>query len=332
MNGVKASIIGFGNVGRSLLRELLKLDSVEVVSASSSRGSVIIEDKGDLDRLKDLASTGARLDSHPSFIEGLGPLEAVSRAGAELAFIAIPPSYETGEPNRSIYTSLVELGVSIITADKTVLAKWYSEFMERARGRVYVGFRATVAAGIPAIDSARGLRGRGVEVVEAVLNSTTNYIITLVEGGLSYSEAVEKAIREELAEPDPRVDTHGLDPAAKLAILLSVMGYSVSLDDVERVPLEEALSSVEAVERLRRGEVLRYIAWGRPGEGVYRVEPRWLPKNHPLAGVSGIYNGILYRLENERIYLEGPVGPAWRTARVMVTDLLEYMGEWRRGV
>ncbi|MCE4601697.1 MAG: hypothetical protein F7B18_00775 [Desulfurococcales archaeon] len=319
---VKVALIGFGNVGRHVALELGKLGAT-IVSVSSSRGSLVGVDP---ETVIGLARRGGKLHEHPRLVEGVDPVEAAVKAGAEVAMITIPPSYQTGEPNRSIYYRLIDEGVSIITADKTVLAKWYRDTMKRARSMgVYIGYRATVAAGIPAIDMARGLRGREVEEIEAVLNSTTNYLITLVKNGMDYQSAVEKAIEDQLAEPDPRVDTHGLDPAAKLAILASTLGYEASLEQVEREPLDKVLEDPEQVERLRSGEPLRYIAYAELGKGIYKVEPRWLPPSNPLAGVTGIYNGVLVRLEGEQVLLSGPVGPAWRTARVMVTDLLDYM-------
>ena len=325
---IRVALVGFGNVGRSLALVLDEMQSrypIKVVAASSSRGSVVLEGDG-YRALIELARSGWRLDMHPGFKAGLGPVDAAVESRASVAMVTIPPSYDTGEPNRSIYKGLIGSGVSIITADKTVLARWFKEFTELARSSgLYLGYRATVAAGIPAIDVARGLRGRSVKRIVAVLNSTTNYLITLVRSGLSYNEAVEKAVREQLAEPDPRIDTHGLDPAAKIAILSSTLGYEASIDMVERIPLDEVLESVEGVERLRRGEVLRYLAIAEPGEGVYAVKPAWLPREDPLAGVEGIYNGIVFEVEGERITLTGPVGPAWRTARVMATDLIEYM-------
>ncbi len=319
---VKVALIGFGNVGRHVALELSKLGAT-IVSASSSRGSLVGVDPGSI---VELARRGGRLHEHPSLEEGLDPVEAAVKAGAEVAMITIPPSYETGEPNRSIYYRLIDEGISIVTADKTVLAKWFRETMSRARSMgAYIGYRATVAAGIPAIDLAKGLRGREVDEIEAVLNSTTNYLITLVKEGMDYQSAVRKAIEDQLAEPDPRVDTHGLDPAAKLAILASTLGYETRLEQVEREPLDEVLEDPEQVDRLRSGEPLRYIAYAEPKRKVYKVEPRWLPETSPLAGVTGIYNGILARLEGEQVLLTGPVGPAWRTAKVMITDLLDYL-------
>lgn len=329
---IKTIIIGFGNVGRALLLELLRLRELSVVGLASSRGAVIIRGQRDLEEAVELAKNKYKLDKHHSFIKGMDSLELVSKTNAELAFIAIPPSYASGEPNRSIYYGLLDNRVSIITADKTVLAREYTSIKNYAEEKnLFLGYRATVAAGTPVLDVARGLRGRSVERIRAVLNATTNYILSLIEQGSSFNEAVEKSIREELAEPDPRIDTHGWDPAAKLVITASELGYNASLEEVNRTPLE-SVSEDEVRRAPREGYRVKYIAEALLGEKKYVVKPLKIPLTSRLAGVSGHINAVEFWLENEKIVVEGPAGPAWRTAKVMVTDALEYIERTRRRI
>jgi homoserine dehydrogenase len=329
MSQVPAIVVGFGNVGRALVHELTSRPGlgIRIVAASSSRGSVLIRSRSDLEVLVGLAERGEKLEKHTSFTDGLDAVEAAKESGAALAFIALPPSYESGEPNETIYKSLADIGISIVTADKTVLARDFHGFMEYARSRgVGIGYRATVAAGTPAIDATRGLRGRSVEKIVAVLNATTNYILTLVERGYSYQEAIQKAIEAKLAEPDPRTDTHGWDPAAKLAILVSTLGAKVTVFDVRRTPLDKIPESRVSSAR-SRGFAVKYLAVADMISGDFRVEPSEVPVSSPLASVSGEYNAIEFHLERETITLMGPAGPAWRTARVMITDALELLEE-----
>ena len=134
---MRAAVIGFGNVGRAVVRESSRGygPPIRFVAAASSRGAVVIRSRGDEEALLKLGEVGERLDSHPTFVEGLGAIDAVSESGAELAFIAIPPSYERGEPNESIVKALLEQGISVVTADKTVLARG---IMEAHGGQVWV--------------------------------------------------------------------------------------------------------------------------------------------------------------------------------------------------
>ena len=235
MNRVNAALIGFGNVNRRVLLELVRLqDKVRVSCVFSSRGGVEIRSESDLKDLVRLAESGQKLDAHPGFKRGFTVFDYVSGGGGlDLAFIAIPPSYETGEPNLSVYRQLLKSRVNIITADKTALALDYVGIVGDARKHgVFIGYRATVAAGVPAVDLMRGLVGRDVVKIEAVLNATTNYVLSLVERGYSFSNAIASAVREQLAEPDPRIDIEGWDPAATIAILVSELGYHSTLHNV----------------------------------------------------------------------------------------------------
>jgi homoserine dehydrogenase len=319
-----AVIIGFGNVGKELVRRLPRIDELRIRGVLSSRGGVLVRSSSDLTGILDLAQTSERLDKHPSFMRGLTLDDILDKVKSGIAYIAIPPSYETFEPNTEIFLKLLKSGFHVITADKTVLARDFYGVLDLAKSNgVRVGYRATVAAGIPATDVALGLRGRDVRALTAVLNATTNYIITLVEKGLSYDEAVNQAIKERLAEPNPEVDTHGWDPAAKLAILSSIIeGKSVSIHNVRRVPLEN-VTPQEIREALRAGKRVRYVAKADFTSHEYRVTPASYPSNSPLGRVGGNYNLLEFDVEGEGIVVYGPVGPAWRTAEVMLTDTLD---------
>ncbi len=321
-------VVGFGNVGKELVKLLLREGEkygIELVGVSASRGSVLIGGPADKVNLLKLIENNQNLSNHPSFKEGVSSVEAALVTGADVALIVLPPSYETGEPNTTIYKALVEAGISIITADKTVLARDYAGFMNFAKSRgVYVGYRATVAAGTPAIDVARGLRGREVSSIRAVLNASSNYILGLVEEGLSFHEAITKAKEAKLLEPDHRIDTHGYDAAAKITILANTLGYKLSMNEVERVPIE-SYSEKEIRESLTKGMRVKQVALADFENKVFKVYPEKVGARDPLYRAEKEGNIIVFKVEGENIVLEGPAGPAWRTARTMVTDLLEYI-------
>nr|MEB3860211.1 hypothetical protein [Desulfurococcales archaeon] len=329
MDGVelaRVAVIGFGNVGKALVRELAGSRVLSLASVSSSRGSVIVRGRRSLEELLSLSSTQARLEAHGDF-EQVDPVEAAISSGASLALIAIPPSYETGEPNQGLYRRLAGEGIDLVTADKTVLALGFRAFMSYASSRgIRVGYSATVAAGTPVLEVARKLRYRGVKAIRGILNSTTNLLISMVEEGASWDEALEKARREGLVEPDPRIDTHGWDPAAKLAIILSVLGEEASLRDVKREPLVGGVGEYEAREAARRGRRLAYVAEADLARGDYRVHPVLLDMSDPLSRARGARNCVVFEVEGDRVVVEGPAGPAWRTARVMVSDAIEIAG------
>lgn len=329
---VRTILIGFGNVGRELARVLAsrgeEIEKIYGVTLSieaivTSRGYAILGSDWRR-RAMDLVSRYEK--GERGFLSHDKDLwEVIDDLSPDLAFIAIPPSYISGEPNLSIYRGLISRGVSIITADKTGLALEYRELIDSAMRRgIYIGYRATVMAGTPAIDVIRGLRGRVITAIRGIFNATTNYILSLVEKGLSYGEAIARAVEEKLAEPDPRIDTEGLDPAAKLAILANEAGMIARLNDIKRIPLT-SVSEEHVRSALGSGARVKYIAEARFSEGILEVAPRTLEQGDPLSQISGSYNGLSIDVENERIIITGPAGPAWRTASVMLTDLIWYI-------
>jgi homoserine dehydrogenase len=324
-------LLGFGKVGREVVKILLEppgVEDLQLVGVSSSRGSVLVEGPADKAELLRLAKNGEKLDKHKSFVEGLTPPDIVTAVSPDIALIAIPPSYESGEPNRSIYYSLINEGINIVTADKTVLALEYREVMRRAaKAEVFIGYRATVAAGTPVLDIARALRYRGVERVRGVLNATTNVVLGLVEKGMPLERAIEESIRLGFAEPDPSIDLYGWDAAAKISIIASELGIEASLKNVTRTPVtSEVLAEVG-----RRGK-LKQIAEVDLRSGALRVYPSLIEKGDPLERAEGERNVVVFELEGDVIVIEGPAGPAWRTARVMIGDALEISARMREAL
>ena len=90
------------------------------------------------------------------------------------------------------------------------------------------------AAALPTLDvGVRSLAGAEVLGIEGILNGTTNYILTKMEEGVTYSQALAEAQARGIAEPEPTMDVDGWDTAAKLVIISnSVMGTGFRLDDV----------------------------------------------------------------------------------------------------
>lgn len=326
---LKTGVLGFGNVGRELVVELLKIKNIELRIIASSNGYVELINEHDYFELIDLVRNNLKLSNHSKFEKTSDSYKVLIENNIDIAFIAIPPSYETGEPNRRIYYELISNNISIITADKTVLALEYIDFMNRVfEKNLFIGYRATVSAGTPVTDVVKALRNRGIERIRGVLNSTCNYILSLIEKGLSYKEAVNNAIMNKYAEPDPRIDTHGWDSGAKLSILASINGYKVSVHDVVKIPLDN-VSEYEYRNALRNKYRYKYLAEADFINKKYIVQPVLIPINEYIANIPDTHNIVEIYLENDKVVVEGPAGPAWRTARVMVTDLFDYYEYWK---
>ncbi len=247
----------------------------------------------------------------------------MNESDIDIAFVTIPPSYYNGEPNLTIYNKLLDKKVNIITADKTGLSLNFDNLMNKAnKNRLFFGYRATVMAGTPATDIAKGLKGRNLKEIKAVLNATTNYILSLIEKGFNFEKAIEEVKRLGLVEPDPKIDIEGFDAAAKIVILLNTLGIKSSINDVKR---ESLLNIKEENIRnaLKENKRIKYIASYNGNEIKVGLEK--IDIESPLAKVSNNYNCINFVIdENNIITLTGPAGPALNTARAMITDLIEF--------
>lgn len=317
---MRLGLIGFGNVGKDFARLLVELKSIHcVVAIITSRGGVMGNGMGncmDGNEIMSYVNKGIYGETARMSIDDL------ISANIDVAVVSIPPSYSSGEPNLGIYRKLLSNGISIITADKTGLALDFSGLLKLAAdNEAQILYRATVMAGTPAIDLVRGLRGRSVRGIRAVLNATTNFVLTKIEDGLSSEDSIDLAVREKLAEPDPRIDLDGWDAGAKLVILANELGFKSTLRDVELSRFN--VNEDDVREAVKEGKRYKQVALADFLEGRLMVSIMPINLDSILASVNGNYNAIEISIGSDTISLRGPAGPSRTTAEVMMTDLME---------
>ena len=123
---------------------------------------------------------------------------------------------------RAIAFAALDAGKHLVTANKQLVAEFGVELVERSRAHnVGLGIEACVAGGTPVLHAVReGLAGENFSAVYGILNGTTNYILTEMEGrGCSFAEVLAEAQEKGYAEPDPTFDVEGYDASYKIAIL-----------------------------------------------------------------------------------------------------------------
>jgi homoserine dehydrogenase len=204
---------------------------------------------------------------------------------------------------------------------------------------------ATVGAGMPIISTLDGLLAGGDEILEiqASPSGTLGFVMSAVEAGRRFSEAVKEAVALAYAEPDPRDDLSGLDVARKAIILARKMGRVVEPEEIpyeslvpeglEDVSLEEFMERLpehdEAfAERLLAVEehhMLRYLA-RIPREGPVTVglvdEPVESPFG-PISGPENVFDFRTRRYSDVTLTIRGPGAGPERTASGVVFDLLD---------
>lgn len=211
------------------------------------------------------------------------------------------------EPARTLLTTALKAGKSVVTANKALLAEDGATLHEAAAaGGADLYYEASVAGAIPLLRPLReSLQGDRVLRVLGIVNGTTNFILSSMDSsGSSFADALEEATALGYAEADPTADIEGFDAAAKAAILASLAFHTrVTAADVHR----EGITDVTAADVTGARDMgctvkLLCIAERRTdpdgGESIgVRVHPAMIPRSHPLASVGDAYNAVFVEAE-----------------------------------
>jgi homoserine dehydrogenase len=235
------------------------------------------------------------------------------------------------EPTAEYVLRLLRAGKSVVSANKQLIARRGGELFKTAsEAGVQLRFEASVCAAIPVIKMLReSLVVTNVHRVLGIVNGTTNFILTQMESGAAYDEALADAKRLGYAEADPTDDLSGADAAAKMAILATVaFGSRVTLDEVRFEGIEgvrpehmQAARELEATVRLVGTAALV------DGAVDVRVQPALVDRGHPLAAVRGAFNAVMLQGDAIReIKVEGPGAGGVETASAVVADMVSIIG------
>ena len=240
------------------------------------------------------------------------------------------------EPARSLILKAIANKKHVVTANKAVIARYGHEIYSAANAaRVYVLLEAAVGGGIPIIKPLKqSLGANRIQSIMGIVNGTTNYILTqMTTEGADFEEVLAEAQKLGYAEADPSADVDGYDAADKIAILASLgFGGRVKREDVYCEGIRQ-VSAVDITYADKLGFVIKLlaIAEGLQGEASenlqLRVHPTLVPKDHPLANINGVYNGIL--VEGDplgQVMFYGRGAGAGPTASAVVSDVLNIVG------
>jgi homoserine dehydrogenase len=316
---VELAIIGFGNVGRrfaSLLDE--KADRLardhdvacRVVGTASGRGGATF--------------AGQRCAN------ALEVIARLSKSAADLRIVIETTTLDvaTGEPATSHVGAAIDAGCHVVTANKGPVAFAYDELEARARqAGVFFLFEGTVMDGVPVFNLVREtLPAVDIFGFEGVVNTTTNHIITAMERGEAFDDALRRMQAEGIAEADASLDLDGWDAAAKTAALANVLMHAgITPHDVVRQGID-ASAGERARQALDRGRRLKLVASARrdsSGSLTCKVEPVELPGDHLLAGLSGHANALILETDMlERIAVCQLASSLTQTAYALLSDMI----------
>ena len=240
------------------------------------------------------------------------------------------------EPARSLILQAIAHKKHIVTANKAVIASYGPEIYAAANENgVYVLLEAAVGGGIPIIKPLKqSLGANRIQSIVGILNGTTNYILSrMTAEGADFDDVLAEAQQLGYAEADPSADVDGLDAADKIAILASLgFGGRVKREDVACEGIR-GVSAVDIAYAEKLGFVIKLlaIADGNAGEDSealqLRVHPTLIAKDHPLANVNGVYNGVLVTGDPlGQVMFYGLGAGAGPTASAVVSDVINIVG------
>jgi homoserine dehydrogenase len=340
--------IGLGHVGRAVAQIVLEerkrwseQHGIEVSyrAVSDTSGALVGEE---------LLSRALRLKEDGGRLSGLGvePLADVLRSEpvSGTARVVVDVAVHGGTWELDLLG--VQGGAHLVLSNKGPLSGSTSRY-ERLVGELSerLWHEATVGAGMPIISTLHGLIEGGDEVfeIQASPSGTLNFIMSAVEGGSSFSEAVKEAVALHYAEPDPRDDLSGLDVARKAIILARTMGREIEPEEIpyeslvpenlENVPLAEFMERLPEAdeafaERLLSVEehhMLRYLA-RIPKAGPVTVGLRDTPVESPFGPINGpenVFDFRTRRYSDVTLTIAGPGAGPERTASGVVFDILD---------
>lgn len=341
-------ICGIGTVGKSLIEQIRTQQSklisenglkLNIVGIANSKKLLLDREGLPLDNyIENINNNG--IQSSPDILKN----KIIEMNIFNSVFVDCTASQEIS----GIYKDLLSHNISVVTANKIAASGKYEDYAELksiARHRdVKFLFETNVGAGLPIINTINDLINSGDRIlkIEAVLSGTLNYIFNTISKDMTFSQTVNKAVKEGYAEPDPRIDLSGRDVLRKLVILAREAGYRLEQSDIEQnmfIPAEilegsidkfnSHISDLDAYFEEQRKAIeaenkkWRFIARLDNGKGSIGLET--VEAGSPFFNLEGSNNIVLITTERYREYpmlIQGYGAGASVTAAGVFADIM----------
>ena len=313
MKKIKIGMLGLGTVGSGVFKTLKRFDNVEIVKICVKD----INRPRNIDGLDNniLTTDAYSIINNPEidiFVEVIG---------------GVNPAWE-------YISEAIKSGKHIVTANKELLAKKGKELFELAeKHNKVVLYEAAIAGGIPLIMPLKTIMaGNDITKIQAILNGTTNYILTKMDvDGASYEDILKEAQELGYAETDPTGDVEGFDAAYKITTLSTIaFGKRVDINKVYR----EGITKVRTEDMKQANELgykIKLVANAsidKLGKVDVRVHPTLVPSNSTLAHINYVTNAVgMTGFPIGDILLSGPGAGEFPTASSVIGDILNIAAE-----
>lgn len=303
-------LIGFGNVARAFVRLLeRKRDALQsqygityavTGIATASHGCAVNPAGIHISQALELAENKQSIHSLSSFPVS-NAFETIQRSQADVLLENSPVNHHNGQPAVEHARAALEAGQHVITANKGVVVHGYQELtaLARAKGKKFL-FESSVLGGAPVFSVFRETFPLAeLHSFQGILNATTNIILSRMENGETFEEAVRYCQSIGIAETDPSADVDGWDAAIKVAALVTtLMGIPLKPQEVERQGIREITPQMIGHAKASGKRYKLVCSAERSGNSVNAcVAPQLVDSSSPLHGIMNSSTGITFRTD-----------------------------------
>ena len=314
MEKIKLGLIGLGTVGTGVYKSVQNFENLEIVKIAVRN----------INKPRSVEVPQDKLTDNPYDVVNDPTIDVVVElmGGVEPAWDYIKTALENGK--------------HIVTANKELLAKKGEELFNLSeKHNCVVLYEAAIAGGIPLIMPIKTiLAGNKINKVQAILNGTTNYILTKMDtDGASYEDVLKEAQELGYAETDPTGDVEGFDAAYKITTLATIAFNSrIKFENVYR----EGITKIRKEDMQRANELgykIKLVASASIDENNnadVRVHPVLVPKSAMLAHINYVTNAVAISGNPiGDILLSGPGAGESPTTSSVMGDILSIAREWK---
>ncbi|MBR1907623.1 homoserine dehydrogenase [bacterium] len=308
MGKIKIGLIGLGTVASGVYKTLQSFDNIEIVKIAVR----------DINKPRNIDNLNTNLLTTDA-------MEIVNNESIDVVVELIGGV----EPAKTLITTAILNGKHVVTANKELLAKHGEELFDLAeKNNKVILYEGAIAGGIPLIMPIKTiLSANKINKIEAILNGTTNYILTKMDmEHSSYDEVLKEAQKLGYAEADPTADVEGFDAAYKLATLATIsLDRRIKINEIYR----EGISKVTANDIKYANELgykIKLIAHAEMKDentADVRVHPMLVSKNTTLAHIDYVTNAVtITGFPIGQVTLSGPGAGEFPTASSVAGDIV----------
>ena len=314
MEKIKLGLIGLGTVGTGVYKSVQNFDNIEIAKIAVKN----------INKPRSVDVPQSMLTDNPFDIVNDPAIDIVVELMGGV------------EPAWSYIKTAIQNGKHIVTANKELLAKKGEELFNLSEeNNCVVLYEAAIAGGIPLIMPIKTIMaGNKINKIQAILNGTTNYILTKMDvDGASYEDVLKEAQELGYAETDPTGDVEGFDAAYKITTLATIAFNSrTKFENVYR----EGITKIRKEDMKKANELgykIKLIASATiddKNNADVRVHPMLVPQDCTLAHIDYVTNAVAisgYPIGD--ILLSGPGAGELPTTSSVMGDILSIARAWK---